>query len=67
MVTRPKTYPCRYVMPLKDTERKSDGQPAIAASLEEFRKNFGIFTENAFQSFGRISATHQVINIDELC
>jgi len=42
-------------MPLGEEERKSDGQFAIASSLEDFRKNFNIFTENTFQNFGIIS------------
>ena len=46
---------CRYIMPLEDEERKPDGQFAIASSLEDFRKNFNIFTENTFQSFSMIS------------
>lgn len=40
-------------MPLEEEERKADGQLAVASSLEEFRKNFNIFTENAFQNFGK--------------
>ena len=45
----------RYIMPLEEEERKPDGQFAIASSLEDFRKNFNIFTENTFQNFGMIS------------
>ncbi|KAL7272073.1 hypothetical protein RUND412_005133 [Rhizina undulata] len=37
----------RYVMPLKDEDRKANGAPAIVGSLEEFRKNFTIFTESS--------------------
>ncbi|KAF8420188.1 hypothetical protein EV426DRAFT_634139 [Tirmania nivea] len=33
-------------MPLEEEERKPDGQFAIASSLEDFQKNFNIFTEN---------------------
>ena len=45
----------RYIMPLEGEERKPDGQFAITSSLEDFRKNFNIFTENTFQNFGMIS------------
>ncbi|KAL7276030.1 hypothetical protein RUND412_000999 [Rhizina undulata] len=37
----------RYVMPLKDEDRKANGAPSIVGSLEEFRKNFNIFTEGS--------------------
>ena len=37
----------RYVMPLPDDKRRPDGSPATVANLEEFRKNFNIFSESS--------------------
>ncbi|KAF8473823.1 hypothetical protein BDZ91DRAFT_339191 [Kalaharituber pfeilii] len=38
-------------MTLDDRTRRLDGQLAVAASLDDFRKNFNVFTENMFQNF----------------
>lgn len=37
----------RYLMPLKTSERKPDGAPAIVQSLKEFQTNFQLFSESA--------------------
>lgn len=37
----------KYIMPLKPSERKPNGAPAIAASLQDFRTNFNLFTESS--------------------
>jgi hypothetical protein len=34
----------KYLMSLPDGKREADGVPAIAASLDEYRKNFEAFT-----------------------
>lgn len=42
----------RYLMELKGEERKGDGQPALVASLEEFKANFGVFSEACLANLG---------------
>ena len=37
----------RYIMPLSDTKRRKEGDPAMAADLDEFKRNWSIFTENS--------------------
>ncbi|TGZ78192.1 ankyrin [Ascodesmis nigricans] len=37
----------RYIIPLTPEERKISGEPALVQSLDEFRKNFAIFTEGS--------------------
>ena len=37
----------KYVMPLLDEERKSNGAPAVVTSLKEFQKNFNLFSESS--------------------
>lgn len=37
----------QYVMPLSDKDRRKEGTPCIVADLEEFRKNWAIFTEGS--------------------
>ncbi|KAF4552263.1 Hypothetical protein D9617_10g072440 [Elsinoe fawcettii] len=37
----------QYLMPLADSDRKSDGSPAIVTSLQQFRKNFSVFSESS--------------------
>src|SRR5436190_2726455 len=37
----------KYVMPLKDADRKQDGSPAIVQSLKEFQTNFNLFSESS--------------------
>lgn len=36
-----------YVMPLSPSQRRSEGAPAMVASLDGFKKNWSIFTENS--------------------
>lgn len=36
-----------YVMPLNSDDRHDEGSPAMVADLEEFRKNWAIFTEGS--------------------
>jgi hypothetical protein len=37
----------QYVMPLPDALRRKEGSPAIVESLEAFKKNWSVFTENS--------------------
>lgn len=37
----------RYVMPLEDKHRRKEGAPAMVTDLDEFKKNWSIFTENS--------------------
>lgn len=38
----------RYVMPLPESKRRKEGSPAMVANLEEFKRNWSIFSENSF-------------------
>lgn len=35
----------KYIMPLKDEDRKPNGSPAIVPSVDEYKRNFNVFTE----------------------
>jgi hypothetical protein len=37
----------RYVMPLQIKDRKPDGAPAIVESIQDFKKNFNMFSESS--------------------
>ena len=37
----------KYLVPLKDQDRRPTGSPAVVPSLEEFQKNFTIFSEGS--------------------
>ncbi|KAI9702849.1 MAG: hypothetical protein M1836_008063 [Candelina mexicana] len=37
----------KYLMPLKDSGRKSDGSAAMVGSFKDFQKNFNLFSESA--------------------
>lgn len=36
-----------YVMPLKEEDRRPDGAPAMVTDMEEFKKNWAVFTEGS--------------------
>jgi hypothetical protein len=36
-----------HVMPLAEAHRRKEGSPAMTASLDDFKKNWSIFTENS--------------------
>jgi len=36
-----------YVMPLNEVNRRKEGAPCMVKSLEEFKKNWGVFTEGS--------------------
>ncbi|XRM43420.1 hypothetical protein ABZX51_006597 [Aspergillus tubingensis] len=37
----------QYIMPLKEEHRRPNGSPAVVPTLNEFRKNFNVFSEGA--------------------
>ncbi|KAI0337566.1 ankyrin [Trametopsis cervina] len=37
----------KYIMPLSEDQRRKDGTPSMVQSLEEFKKNWAIFTEGS--------------------
>ncbi|KFA50832.1 hypothetical protein S40293_05813 [Stachybotrys chartarum IBT 40293] len=37
----------KYIMPLPDNKRRPHGSPATVADLDEFRKNFNVFSETS--------------------
>lgn len=37
----------KYLLPLKDQDRRPNGSPAVVPGLEEFQKNFNLFSEGA--------------------
>jgi len=37
----------QYVMPIKDEDRRKEGVPSMVADLEEFKKNWAIFSEGS--------------------
>ena len=37
----------KYVMPLADADRRKEGEPSMVSDLEEFKKNWAIFTEGS--------------------
>ncbi|KAI9060760.1 ankyrin [Trametes sanguinea] len=37
----------QYILPLSEKQRRKDGDPAMVSSLEEFKKNWAIFSEGS--------------------
>ncbi|KAF7300964.1 Ankyrin repeat protein [Mycena indigotica] len=37
----------KYVMPLSDQNRRSDGEPSMVTDIDEFKKNWGVFSEGS--------------------
>jgi len=37
----------KYVMPLRDWERRANGSPAIVHDIKDFQKNFALFCESS--------------------
>jgi hypothetical protein len=37
----------KYVMPLPESRRRKEGSPATTANLDDFKRNWAIFTENS--------------------
>ncbi|ESK95874.1 ankyrin repeat protein [Moniliophthora roreri MCA 2997] len=42
-----KDLSAKYVMPLPEANRKKDGEPCMVVDLEEFKKNWSVFTEGS--------------------
>lgn len=42
----------RFVMPLSDSQRRKDGEPAMVADIDEFEKIWTIFTEGLLSKLG---------------
>lgn len=47
VVTNDADRDAQHVMPLSDALRREEGSPAMVESLESFKKNWSIFTENS--------------------
>jgi hypothetical protein len=55
----------KYIMPLSDDQRRSDGSPAVVESLKEFRHNFGVFSESSLSEMdwsNIVAAGSSVVN-----
>jgi len=37
----------KYIMPLPDNMRRTDGSPAVVSRLKDFQRNFGVFSESS--------------------
>ncbi|KAL1965133.1 hypothetical protein VTN77DRAFT_6046 [Rasamsonia byssochlamydoides] len=47
LTSEPKELQEKYIMPLKDEDRKPNGAPAVVSTLKEFQTNFNIFCEGS--------------------
>ncbi|KAH9483227.1 hypothetical protein JR316_0005331 [Psilocybe cubensis] len=47
VVDGPEDLDAKYVMPIADSHRRAEGMPCTVADLEEFKKNWSIFTEGS--------------------
>lgn len=47
VVARKEDLSAKYVMPIVDNNRRQEGSPSMVADLEEFKKNWAIFTEGS--------------------
>ena len=47
VVASEKDLDAKYVMPLSEDKRRKEGAPAMVADLDEFRKNWAIFSEGS--------------------
>ncbi|CAA7269211.1 unnamed protein product [Cyclocybe aegerita] len=47
VVQGPEDLVAKYVMPLSEENRKKEGAPCMVSDLEEFKKNWAIFTEGS--------------------
>ena len=50
-------------MPLDADTRMPNGKRAIVGSLQEFQRNFNIFTESAFVNFGMLYRVEWITHI----
>ncbi|KAF7319941.1 Ankyrin repeat protein [Mycena kentingensis (nom. inval.)] len=47
VVTGEDDLDAKYVMPLSETNRRKDGTPSMVPTLDEFKKNWGVFSEGS--------------------
>ncbi|PWY78092.1 hypothetical protein BO94DRAFT_537877 [Aspergillus sclerotioniger CBS 115572] len=47
LASEPSTMKERYIMPLKEQDRRPNGSPAVVPRLDDFWRNFNIFSEGA--------------------
>ncbi|GFF78963.1 hypothetical protein IFM61392_10056 [Aspergillus lentulus] len=47
LVSEPEQLKAKYLMPLKDEDRKANGSPAVVSSFKQFQTNFNLFSESA--------------------
>ncbi|RAL04303.1 ankyrin repeat protein [Aspergillus ibericus CBS 121593] len=47
LASEPSTIKERYIMPLKEEDRRPNGTPAVVPRLDDFWRNFNIFSEGA--------------------
>ncbi|KAF3900224.1 Ankyrin repeat-containing domain [Trichophyton interdigitale] len=45
--SEPQELTDKYLLPLKDEDRRSDGSPAVVTSFKEFQTNFNLFSESS--------------------
>lgn len=47
LASEPETTRSKYIMPLKDENRKPNGSPAVVENLKDFQTHFNIFSESS--------------------
>ncbi|KAH1375251.1 hypothetical protein KXW98_005362 [Aspergillus fumigatus] len=47
LASEPEELKAKYLMPLKDEDRKAHGSPAVVSSFKQFQTNFNLFSESA--------------------
>jgi hypothetical protein len=47
LASEPEELKSKYLMPLKDEDRKANGSPAVVSSFKQFQTNFNLFSESA--------------------
>ncbi|GFF56479.1 uncharacterized protein R883 [Aspergillus udagawae] len=47
LASEPEELRAKYLMPLKDEDRKANGSPAVVSSFKQFQTNFNLFSESA--------------------
>jgi hypothetical protein len=49
IVSEPDDLKSKYIMPLKDVDRRPTGSPAVVSTSREFEANFNVFSEGSLQ------------------
>ncbi|KAJ6554865.1 hypothetical protein B0H19DRAFT_1377542 [Mycena capillaripes] len=47
VVNNDSDFDAQYVMPLSETKRRKEGEPSMVSDLDEFKKNWSIFSEGS--------------------